>query len=115
MMPAGCRWTRPEGGFYVWLTLPDGLDSKVMQPRGLHARVAYVPGIGFYADGQGRQDMRLSYCFPTPDRIREGIRRLAGVVEEEIELRLTFMGSAGSWLASERHNPSADAPGPDLA
>jgi 2-aminoadipate transaminase len=115
MMPAGCRWTRPEGGFYVWLTLPDGLDSKVMQPRGLHARVAYVPGIGFYADGQGRQDMRLSYCFPTPDRIREGVRRLAGVVEEEIELRLTFMGGAGSWQAAERHNPSADAPRPDLA
>ena len=115
MMPAGCRWTRPEGGFYVWLTLPDGVDSKVMQPRGLHARVAYVPGIGFYADGQGRQDMRLSYCFPTPDRIREGIRRLAGVVEEEIELRVTFMGGTGSWQATERHNASADAPGPDLA
>lgn len=115
MMPAGCTWTRPEGGFYVWLTLPEGLDSKVMQPRGLHARVAYVPGIGFYADGQGRRDMRLSYCFPTPDRIREGIRRLAGVVEEEIELRATFLGAAGSWQALERHNPSADAPGPDLA
>jgi 2-aminoadipate transaminase len=115
MMPAGCTWTRPEGGFYVWLTLPPGLDSKVMQPRGLQARVAYVPGIGFYADGQGRRDMRLSYCFPEPDRIREGIRRLAGVVEEELELRATFMGTAGSWQASERHNPSADAPGPDLA
>ncbi len=115
MMPAGCTWTRPEGGFYVWLTLPEGVDSKVMQPRGLHARVAYVPGIGFYADGQGRRDMRLSYCFPPPDRIREGIRRLAGVVEEEIELRATFLGAAGSWQAHERHNVSADAPGPDLA
>lgn len=115
MMPPGCTWTTPAGGFYVWLTLPPGLDSKVMQPRGLQARVAYVPGIGFYADGQGRRDMRLSYCFPEPDRIREGIRRLAGVVEEEIELRATFMGNAGSWEALERHNVSADAPGPDLA
>jgi DNA-binding transcriptional MocR family regulator len=115
MMPPGTTWTRPDGGFYVWLTLPAGLDSKVMQPRGLHARVAYVPGIGFYADGQGRRDLRLSYCFPEPDRIREGVRRLAGVVEEEMELRATFLGAAGSWEARERHNPSADAPAPDLA
>ena len=115
MMPPGITWTKPDGGFYVWLTLPSGLDSKVMQPRGLHARVAYVPGIGFYADGQGRRDLRLSYCFPEPDRIREGVRRLASVVEEEIELRATFLGGAGSWQARERHNPSADAPAPDLA
>jgi len=116
MMPGGCTWTVPEGGFYVWLTLPDGLDAKVMQPRGLHARVAYVPGIGFYADGQGRRDLRLSYCYPDPDRIREGIRRLAGVVEEEIELRATFMGGTGSWeLRRGVHSPSGDAPAPDLA
>src|SRR5439155_15708291 len=43
LMPHGCTWTEPDGGFYVWLTLPTGLDSKVMQPRAVHARVAYVP------------------------------------------------------------------------
>ncbi|MBI1758102.1 MAG: PLP-dependent aminotransferase family protein [Actinobacteria bacterium] len=114
-MPEGCSWTKPDGGFYVWLTLPPGLDAKVMQPRGLHARVAYVPGVGFYADGQGRRELRLSYCLPEPDRIREGVRRLAGVVEEEIELRTTFLGPVGSWETWHRHSPSADAPGPDLA
>jgi DNA-binding transcriptional MocR family regulator len=87
VMPGGCSWTRPAGGFYVWLRLPDGLDSKAMLPRAVSALVAYVPGSGFYADGQGAQYMRLSYCFPRPDQIREGVRRLAGVVEAEIELR----------------------------
>lgn len=111
LMPPGTTWTKPDGGFYVWLTLPEGLDSKVMQPRGIHARVAYVPGIGFYADGAGRREMRLSYCFPTPERIREGVRRLSGVIEEELELRETFLpgGSAGG------RSSRAATPGPELA
>ncbi|QFG27184.1 PLP-dependent aminotransferase family protein [Actinomadura sp. WMMB 499] len=89
-MPDGCTWTRPEGGFFVWLTLPEGLDSKAMSPRAIAERVAYVPGTGFYADGSGQRHMRLSYCFPEPDRIREGVRRLAGVIEGEIRMRDTF-------------------------
>jgi 2-aminoadipate transaminase len=89
-MPAGCRWTTPGGGFYVWLKLPDGLDSKAMLPRAISARVAYVPGTGFYADGSGREYMRLSYCYPEPARIKEGVRRLASVVEAETELLTTF-------------------------
>jgi len=118
LMPHGCTWTEPDGGFYVWLTLPTGLDSKVMQPRAVHARVAYVPGIGFYADGAGRREIRLSYCFPEPERIREGVRRLAGVVEEELELRATFL--AGRQDPAEPHRlrrsaASADAPRPDMA
>jgi 2-aminoadipate transaminase len=94
-MPPGCRWTRPGGGFYVWLRLPGGLDSKAMLPRAISARVAYVPGTGFYADGSGGEYLRLSYCYPEPAKIREGIRRLAGVVEAETELRATF----GAWPA----------------
>jgi 2-aminoadipate transaminase len=90
LFPAGSRWTVPEGGFYVWLTLPEGLDSQAMLPRAVTERVAYVPGTAFYADGFGTQEMRLSYCFPTPERIREGVRRLAGVVEAELDLVRTF-------------------------
>jgi hypothetical protein len=52
--------------------------------------VAYVPGIGFFADGNGREYMRLSYCYPEPDRIREGVRRLARVIEAELDLHSTF-------------------------
>src|SRR5699024_1621853 len=60
-MPAGCSWTHPEGGFYVWLTVPEGIDAKAMLPRAVTARVAYASGTGFYADGAGSRQMRLSY------------------------------------------------------
>lgn len=112
LMPAGTSWTHPTGGFYVWMTLPEGLDSKVMQPRALTARVAYVPGIGFYADGQGRREMRLSYCFPEPDRIREGVRRLAGVLEAELELLATFGPTMN--LDAGGHHSGTQTPAPDL-
>lgn len=107
LMPEGTHWTRPTGGFYVWLTLPTGLDAKAMLPRAVTNRVAYVPGTAFYADGFGSRSMRLSYCYPTPDRIREGVRRLAQVVEQEMELRAAFGASAPS------QRPGLDAPAPD--
>lgn len=93
-MPAACTWTKPDGGFFVWLTLPSGIDSKAMLPRAVTSRVAFVPGTGFFADGFGASSMRISYCYPTPERIREGVRRLAGVIEAEMELLETF-GATG--------------------
>lgn len=90
LMPEGTTWTKPAGGFYSWVTLPEGLDSKAMLPRAIAALVAYVPGTGFYVDGQGRESLRLSYCYPEPERIREGVRRLAGVIEGELEIAATF-------------------------
>ena len=110
-MPAGTTWTHPTGGFYVWVTLPGELDSKVLLPRAVTARVAFVPGTAFYADGSGRQSLRLSYCYPEPDRIREGVRRLATVLEEEVELRATF-GATGPLRPSR---PQSESPSPDLA
>jgi DNA-binding transcriptional MocR family regulator len=100
VMPDGCRWTRPAGGFYVWLQLPPGLNSKAMLPRAISSRVAYVPGTGFYADGSGAGHLRLSYCFPEPGRIREGVRRLADVVGTEIELRSTFGAVSAAYRRS---------------
>jgi 2-aminoadipate transaminase len=96
MMPPGCHWTRPAGGFYVWLKLPDGVNSKAMLPRAISSRVAYVPGTGFYADGSGGQFARLCYSFPDPARIAEGVRRLASVVQTEIQLRDDFGPAAGA-------------------
>jgi DNA-binding transcriptional MocR family regulator len=90
MMPEGTTWTIPAGGFYSWLTLPQGLDATAMLPRAVANLVAYVPGTGFYVDGQGRQNMRLSYCYPEPERIREGVRRLAAVIESELDVVQTF-------------------------
>lgn len=83
-------WTVPAGGFYVWLRLPAELDSKAMLPRAVKELVAYTPGTAFYADGGGRDAIRLSFCYPTPDFIREGIRRLANVVNGELTLLSEF-------------------------
>jgi DNA-binding transcriptional MocR family regulator len=109
MMPAGTRWTTPAGGFYSWITLPEGLDATAMLPRAVAALVAYVPGSGFYVDGQGREHLRLSYCYPTPDRIREGVRRLAGVVEQELELVRTFGPGNPAAQPEGRSVPGPDA------
>ena len=109
LMPAGTTWTVPAGGFYSWVTLPHGLDATAMLPRAIAALVAYVPGTGFYVDGQGRQNLRLSYCYPDPDRIREGVRRLASVVEAELDLAHTF--GTGSGLHEATGSP---VPTPNL-
>jgi 2-aminoadipate transaminase len=120
MMPPGVTWTRPAGGLFVWATLADGLDAKAMMPRAINARVAYVPGTGFFADGTGRANLRLNFSFPPPERIREGVRRLAGVVEQEMALRQVFGAAGASRSAAtdpaiRRVQAGADTPGPDLA
>ena len=74
--------------------------------------MAYVPGTAFFADGFGSGAMRLSFCYPTPERIREGVRRLAGVIEAEMELRATFGASAP---ARELGYQSYDGPSTDLS
>jgi DNA-binding transcriptional MocR family regulator len=114
LMPAACRWNVPHGGFFVWMTLPSGIDAKAMLPRAVTARVAYVPGTAFFADGFGSGSLRLSFCYPTPERIREGVRRLAGVLEEEMELRETF-GATGYESAHHELRSGYDAPGTDLS
>ncbi|HEY3262072.1 MAG TPA: PLP-dependent aminotransferase family protein [Pseudonocardiaceae bacterium] len=108
-LPDGCHWTHPDGGFYVWLTVPEGLDTKAMLPRAVTERVAYVPGTAFYADSFGSRQLRLSFCYPTPERIKEGVRRLASVLAGELELLRTF-GSV-----HERRLPGPQSPAPDTA
>lgn len=85
-----CEWTVPHGGFYTWVKLPEGVNSKAMLPRAVANLVAYTPGTAFYADGQGADYMRLSYCYPPEDTIREGVKRLASVVAREAELQSMF-------------------------
>ena len=115
LMPASCTWNTPAGGFFVWMTLPPGIDGKAMLPRAVTARVAYVPGTAFFADGFGSGAIRLSFCYPTPERIREGVRRLAGVLEAEMELRETFgtdtslPAPAGGRTRSDFEIPGTDA------
>jgi 2-aminoadipate transaminase len=84
--PEGCSWTRPAGGFYVWLTTPAYVDTSAMLAAAVERRVAYVPGTAFYADERGRDRMRLAFCHPCEDDIVEGIRRLAALLDDEAEL-----------------------------
>jgi DNA-binding transcriptional MocR family regulator len=91
-LPNDCTWSAPTGGFFVWLRVPEGIDTKELLASALRARVAYVPGTAFYADGSGDREMRLSFCYPTSDRIREGVRRLAGVIRDQRALRDAFYG-----------------------
>jgi 2-aminoadipate transaminase len=85
--PKSATWTKPGGGFYVWVTLPPEIDTKALMPKAIVAKVAYVPGTAFYADGFGSWSMRLSYCYPSPERIKDGIKSLGAVIENEMTLR----------------------------
>jgi 2-aminoadipate transaminase len=84
--PAEATWTKPAGGFYVWVTLPDWFDTKGLLAAAVERRVAYVPGTAFYPDGRGKNQMRLAFSYPPEDRIREGIARLGSLVADEEQL-----------------------------
>jgi len=79
-MPAEATWTRPTGGFFSWVTLPDGVDTVEMAKDAMGQRVAFVPGTPFFADGSGRNALRLAFSKVDDDVIEEGVRRLASVV-----------------------------------
>ncbi|MGB9757739.1 MAG: PLP-dependent aminotransferase family protein [Candidatus Bipolaricaulaceae bacterium] len=83
-MPKEAEWTKPEGGLFLWVKLPEGVDTTKMLERALAHKVAYVPGQPFFADGSGQNTMRLSFALATLEEIEEGIRRLGAVVKEEI-------------------------------
>ncbi len=90
--PPEATWTRPEGGLFVWVTLPEYVDTDSMLGAALEAGVTYVPGNSFFADGEtGKNSMRINFSFETPENIEEAIRRLATVVEERLELYRAFI------------------------
>jgi DNA-binding transcriptional MocR family regulator len=109
-LPDGCTWNVPDGGFYVWLNVPEGVDSKAMLPRAVTARVAYASGTGFYADGLGSRQLRLSYCYPSPERITEGVRRLARVLDAELDVLHTFGSPARPAVGRGPQAPSPHTP-----
>jgi DNA-binding transcriptional MocR family regulator len=106
-------WTVPSGGFFSWLSLPPGLDAKAMLPRAVTNRVAYTSGTAFFADGQGADHIRLSFCFPTEERIKEGVRRLAEVVRAESELVEMFGTASNIPSQHGKETSTTDVPGPD--
>lgn len=90
-LPAEARWSMPQGGFFLWVALPSFLDLDALLPEAIEHGVTYVPGNAFYPDGRtGRNCMRLAFCYAEPDAIREGVRRLAEVLEDRLELYRAF-------------------------
>jgi 2-aminoadipate transaminase len=76
-------WPAPRGGFFLWATLPREIDADHLVPRAVDHGVIYVAGEAFFVDGTGQNLVRLSFSAPAPDRIREGVRRLAAALREE--------------------------------
>lgn len=83
-MPEGVRWTRPEGGLFLFLTMPDGFDAVKFYDKALDAGVAYVAGEFFHPDRSGKNTMRLNFSFMTPEKISAGIELLAKLLRDEI-------------------------------
>ena len=80
-MPPGVTWTRPEGGMFVWVTLPEGMDGAALLERSLaQDKVAFVPGAAFFPDGSGRNTIRLNFSSPTEAMIEEGLSRLGRLI-----------------------------------
>jgi len=83
----GLRWTKPEGGLFIWVWLPEGMNAQDMLAHAIEQKVAYVPGSAAFVDGSGHNTMRLAFSSSTPEKIDEGIRRLAAVVKAEISAK----------------------------
>ena len=89
--PADVTWTHPEGGFFVWVTLPGHLDTKPLLAEAVERGVTFVPGSDFYPSGQGSNSLRLAFCYEEPAQIAEGVRRIAEVLEDKLALYHAFV------------------------
>ncbi len=87
--PPEVRFTRPAGGLFLWVTLPEGLDAAELLPQALARGVAYVPGTSFHALGGGARTLRLNFSYPPPAQIEEGIRRLGELFASRLPARRT--------------------------
>ena len=106
--PPEATWTHPAGGMFLWITLPDYMDTDSMLAEALESGVTYVPGNSFFPDGKtGRNSMRVNFSFETPESITEAIRRLAKVIEERLELYRVFI-EAGALPGYDRKDAAMD-------
>ena len=114
--PAEATWTRPEGGLFLWATLPDYIDTTDLLARALREHVAFVPGRAAYLDGRGGTEMRLNFSGVGEDDIREGVRRIGKVVREQVGLYSTLTGAepaparAAAGLAAGRRSGARIVP-----
>ena len=106
--PEGVSWSKPEGGLFVWATLPDYIDTTDLLTRALADNVAFVPGTAAFVDGRGRDSMRLNFSGVDDSDIREGIRRIGAVVTRQVELYESITRPEAI-----RRKPLPDADSPD--
>jgi 2-aminoadipate transaminase len=104
--PPQAQWTRPGGGLFIWVTLPEFIDTTDLLARALRENVAFVPGEAAFLDGRGRSSMRLNFSGVDEDTIREGVRRIGEVVAEQVALYGTLTGE---------ERPAARRPAPPPA
>ena len=100
--PAEATWSRPDGGLFLWATLPSYIDTTDLLAKALRENVAFVPGAAAYVDGRGGSSMRLNFSASHEDEIREGVKRIGRVVSEQVDLYETITG--------EHRIPSGRAP-----
>jgi 2-aminoadipate transaminase len=93
-LPREAHWTHPEGGLFIWATLPDYIDTTDLLARALDEHVAFVPGRAAYVDGRGGSSMRLNFSGVDEAQIHEGIRRIGEIVHEQVALYGTLTGAA---------------------
>ncbi|HUE26659.1 MAG TPA: PLP-dependent aminotransferase family protein [Solirubrobacteraceae bacterium] len=107
--PREAEWTHPEGGLFIWATMPDYIDTTDLLVRALDQQVAFVPGRAAFLDGRGGSSMRLNFSGVDEDLIREGVRRLGEVVHEQVALYGTLTGARP---ARQRARPTTAAAEP---
>jgi len=83
-MPDGVKWSKPEGGLFLWLELPERMSANELFPKAIKNKVAYVIGSAFYCDGKGQNTMRINFSYPTEQQIDEGIQRLATIIKQNL-------------------------------
>ncbi|MDQ6750943.1 MAG: PLP-dependent aminotransferase family protein [Actinomycetota bacterium] len=113
-LPREAQWTHPQGGLFIWVTLPDYIDTTDLLARALSAEnVAFVPGRAAYLDGRGGSSMRLNFSGVGEDEIREGVRRIGKVVREQVGLYGTLTGA--STVPAPQRDPAPAGTDPALA
>ncbi len=116
--PREAHWTHPQGGLFIWATLPAYIDTTDLLARALQEQVAFVPGRAAFVDGRGGSSMRLNFSGVGEEEIREGVRRIGEVVREQVALYGTLTGSAPAPAAKAARPPQpperpGDTPAPD--
>jgi len=87
LFPPGVTWTHPQGGLFLWVRLPEGMNATELFKKAVENRVAFVPGAAFYPLGGGENTLRMNFSNATPEQIEQGIKRLADVIKAEMQNR----------------------------